>query len=296
MTESQYLTAVYAFNYFGPARIKLLLSYFGKAANVWKAKAHELTEIGLPGAKVCAFNDFRKSFDIEKYFSRLSDLNIRVVTVFDRDYPQNLKGLDGAPTVIYFKGNLDCLKANSVAIVGSRKMTPYGREVTEKFSGELAGFGVTIISGLARGVDTCAHKAALAAGGKTVAVLGNGLDSIYPPENSELAQEIIKRKGAVISELPLGYPILPLNFVTRNRIISGLSSLVVVIEGAEKSGTLITASHAAEQGKTVFAVPGQITSPLSAAPFFLLKNGAIMAESTQDILDELNTGSTPRFP
>jgi len=288
MTESQYLAAVYAFNYFGPARVKLLLSYFGKAGNIWKAQADKLIEIGLPGAKVCAFNDFRKSFDIKKYFSRLSNLKIGVVTILDKDYPRNLKDLDGAPSVIYFKGSLDCLKANSVAIVGSRKMTSYGREVTERFSGELAGFGVTIISGLARGVDTCAHRAALAAGGKTVAVLGNGLDSVYPPENSGLAQEIIKKKGATISEFPLGYPILPANFVTRNRIISGLSSLVVVIEGAEKSGTLITASHAAEQGKTVFAVPGQITSPLSAAPLFLLKNGAMMANSTKDILDELN--------
>ena len=171
MTESQYLAAVYAFNYFGPARVKLLLSYFGKAGNIWKAQADKLIEIGLPGAKVCAFNDFRKSFDIKKYFSRLSNLKIGVVTILDKDYPRNLKDLDGAPSVIYFKGSLDCLKANSVAIVGSRKMTSYGREVTERFSGELAGFGVTIISGLARGVDTCAHRAALAAGGKTVAVL-----------------------------------------------------------------------------------------------------------------------------
>ncbi|MCX6704678.1 MAG: DNA-processing protein DprA [Candidatus Woesebacteria bacterium] len=288
MTESQYLTAIYAFNYFGPARVKLLLSYFKKAKIIWECSKEELIETGLPEEKVFAFDDFRKNFDIEKYFKRLSDLKIGVVTVLDKDYPRSLKGLDGAPSVLYHKGTLNSLEANSVAIVGSRQMTSYGKEVTEKFSGELAGFGVTIISGLARGVDTFAHRACLAAGGMTVAVLGNGLDSIYPPENVGLAQAIIKAKGALISEYPLGYPALPENFASRNRIISGLSSAIIVIEGAEKSGTLLTAAHAAEQGKTVFAVPGQITSPLSRAPLFLLKNGAKIATETKDILDELD--------
>ncbi len=182
MTESQFLTAIYAFNYFGPARVKLLLSYFKKAKIIWKCSKEELTEIGLPEEKVFAFDVFRKNFDIEKYFKRLSDLKIGVVTVLDKDYPRSLKGLDGAPSVLYYKGTLNSLEANSVAIVGSRQMTSYGREVTERFSGELASFGVTIISGLARGVDTFAHRACLAAGGRTVAVLGNGLDSIYPPK------------------------------------------------------------------------------------------------------------------
>jgi DNA processing protein len=167
-------------------------------------------------------------------------------------------------------------------------MTSYGREVTEKFAYELANFGVTIVSGLARGVDTIAHKAALSAGGRTVAVLGNGLDTTYPPENEILAREIIKKGGAVVSEYPLGYPAIPVNFANRNRIVSGLSRAVIVIEGAEKSGTLLTASHAAEQGRTVFAVPGAITSPMSAAPLFLLKNGARIATNSNDVLEELN--------
>ncbi len=288
MTEDWYLTAIYAFNYFGPARVKLLLSYFGKAKDVWKSPNEKLIEIGLSNEKVTAFDNFRKCFDIEKYFNRLDSLKIRVVTILDKNYPQNLKGLDGAPSALYYKGSLTCLETNSVAVVGSRQMTSYGKEVTEKFSGELSDFGITIISGLARGVDTCAHRACLAAGGKTVAVLGNGLDSIYPPENLKLSQEIINTKGALISEYPLGHPALPTNFAARNRIISGLASAVIVIEGAEKSGTLLTAAHAAEQGKTVFAVPGQITSPLSKAPLFLLKNGAKMATETKDILDELD--------
>ena len=288
MTESQYLTAVYAFSYFGPARVKLLLSYFKKAKNIWKSLTGELVEIGLPERRVLEFDNFRKEFGIEDYFRRLKKLNIKIVTILDKDYPKNLKGLTGAPPVLYYKGVFDGFDVNSVAIVGSRKMTSYGREVTERFSSELANFGITIISGLARGVDTFAHRACLAVGGKTIAVLGNGLDSIYPPENTELAKAIIKSKGAIISEYPLGYPALPINFASRNRIISGLSSAVIVIEGAEKSGTLLTASHAAEQGKTVFAVPGQITSPLSAAPLYLLKNGAKMATETKDILDELD--------
>jgi DNA processing protein len=288
MTESQYLTAIYAFNYFGPARVKLLLSYYKKAKVIWKSSKDELIKVGLPEAKIFEFDNFRNGFDIEEYFERLRSLKIGVVTILDKEYPRNLKGLNGAPSVLYYKGDLTCLKNDCVAIVGSRQMTSYGREVTEKFSGELSDFGVTIISGLARGIDTSAHRACLAAGGKTAAVLGNGLDVIYPPENIGLAQAILKAKGVIISEYPLGYPALPENFAARNRIVSGLSSAVIVIEGAEKSGTLLTATHAAEQGKTVFAVPGQITSPLSKAPLFLLKNGAKIVTETKDIVDELD--------
>lgn len=288
MTESQYLTAIYSFNYFGSVRTKLLLSYFKKAAKIWKSSREDLLKIGLPEKKVAAFIDYRKNFDIEKYFIRLRNYKINVTTILDSDFPNNLKGLDSAPLVLYYKGSLKCLKINSVAIVGTRKITAYGREVTEQFSGGLSSFGVTIISGLAHGVDTAAHKACLSSGGATVAVLGNGLDTIYPSENTILASEIIKKGGAIISEYPLGYPALPENFASRNRIVSGLSDAVIIIEGAEKSGTLLTAGHAAEQGKTVFAVPGQITSPLSWAPLYLLKNGAKIATSVKDILEELD--------
>ncbi|HUC94649.1 MAG TPA: DNA-processing protein DprA [Candidatus Saccharimonadales bacterium] len=288
MTENQYLVAIFAFNYFGSVRIKLLLSYFKKAQKIWTCSRDELSEVGLPERRVSAFLDFRKNFDIEKYFNRLCNYNIKVTTIFDADFPKNLQDLDGTPMILYYKGVLDSLKTNSVAIVGTRRMTSYGREVTERFSSGLGNLGVTIISGLARGVDTVAHKACLSVNGKTVAVLGNGLDTVYPPENANLADEIIKKGGAIISEYPLGYPALPVNFAIRNRIVSGLSDAVIVIEGAEKSGTLLTAGHAAEQGKTVFAVPGQITSPLSAAPLYLLKNGAKIASSVKDILDELD--------
>ena len=288
MTELQYLTAVYAFNYFGPARVKLLLSYFKKARNIWLAKNSELIEIGLSKDKVSEFDEFRKKFDIEDYFRQLKGLKIGVVTILDEKYPENLKGLEGAPSVLYFKGCLKSSDVNSIAIVGSRKMSSYGREVAQKFSAELASFGVAIVSGLAKGIDTAAHMGALSVGGRTIAVLGQGLDSIYPPENTLLSEKIIKSGGAILSEYPLGVPALPVNFAIRNRIVSGLSAAVVVIEGAEKSGTLLTASHAAEQGKTVFAVPGQITSPMSAAPHFLLRNGAKIATCATDILEELD--------
>jgi len=288
MNESKYLTAIYSFSYFGPARIKLLLSYFKTAKKIWLSKSKELIEIGLSQKKVLEFDEYRKNFDIPEYFEKLKKLKINVVTILDKNYPVNLRGLTGAPSVLYFKGTLKTADTNSVAIVGSRKMTSYGREVAEKFAGELASFGVTIISGLARGIDTAAHKGALSVSGRTIAVLGNGLDTIYPPENTKLADEIIKNGGAIVSEYPLGYPALPVNFAIRNRIVSGMSSCVIVVEGAVKSGTLLTATHAAEQGKTVFAIPGQITSPLSAAPHYLLKNGARIATSARDILEEMD--------
>lgn len=288
ISEKEYLTAIYAFNYFGPARINLLLSYFKKAKKIWNAQNSELIKLGIKEEKVIEFSDFRKNFDIPSYFSKLGKLKIGVVTILDSNYPENLRGLSDAPSVLYFKGTLRTFDSSSVAIVGSRKMTSYGREIAQKFAGELASFGVTIISGLARGIDTVAHKATLAVSGRTIAVLGNGLDSIYPLENKFLADEIIKHGGALVTEYPLGYPALPVNFATRNRIVSGMSAAVIVIEGAEKSGTLLTASHAAEQGKTVFAVPGAITSPTSFAPLFLIRNGAKMVTSTQDILEELD--------
>ena len=288
ISEDQYLAAVYAFDSFGPARTKLLLNFFKASKNIWNATETDLLRVNLKKDLVERFIEHRRNFDIEEYFLKLKKLKIGFATFLNKNYPENLKGLDDAPCVLYYRGILNPKEVNLVAIVGARKMTSYGREVTEKFAGELAGFGATIVSGLARGVDTVAHKEAIAAGGRTIAVLGNGLDITYPPENEILAKEIVKSGGAVISEYPLGYPALPVNFANRNRIISGLSKAIIVIEGAEKSGTLLTATHAAEQGRTVFAIPGAITSPMSAAPLFLLKNGARIAITPGDILDELD--------
>lgn len=288
MTEREYLVALYSFIPFGPARIKLLRKYFGSASKTWTRGKRELISIGLKEKLVNEFDVFRKKFDAKGYFNRLKKLSISFITIDDSAYPGNLLDLGNSPVVLYIKGMIKVGDSNAVAIVGSRKITSYGREVSAKFAGELASYGVTIISGLARGIDTSAHREALEVGGRTIAVLACGLDFIYPLENTQLANKIIDGHGAVISEYPLGYPAFRNNFANRNRIISGLSKAVVVIEGEKKSGTLLTASAAADQGRQVFAVPGQITSPMSGAPHFLIKNGAKMATGVSDILEELD--------
>ena len=287
MTDKEYLVLLSTFVPFGPARIKLLLKYFGSARKIWQADIKTLFKLGLGVEKTEEFIAHRENFDEKGYFNRLNRLKINYLTIREEDYPRNLKEINDAPYVLYLRGKLKSADRAAVAIVGSRKMTAYGREVTNRFSSELASLGITIVSGLARGVDTEAHKSALGAGGRTIAVVGSGLDNLYPPENTKLADETAKH-GAVVTEYPLGHPAVPLNFAARNRIISGLSRAVLVVEGAEKSGTLLTANHAASQGREVFAVPGQITSPLSGAPLFLLKNGARLATSPKDILEELN--------
>jgi len=288
MDSKKYLVALYAYPAFGPVRLALLIKYFKSEKAVWEASRKELGEVGLTDKIVDGFDKFRKGFEIENYFDELKKRNIHPIVKNDQAYPDSLKELSNAPLVLYYMGDIKILKNPCVAIVGTRKMTGYGREVTNMFSETLAGAGVVIVSGLARGVDTASHRGALNTKGLTAAVIGSGFGKIYPPENLTLAKEIIKKGGVILSEYPLDYPAIPINFANRNRIISGLSSAVVVIEGAQKSGTLLTATHAAEQGKTVFAVPGQITSPLSAAPHYLIKNGAKIAFSPEDILTELD--------
>src|SRR4030042_4611311 len=288
MTEREYLVLLYSFIPFSPVRINLLISYFKNSKNVWNASSKELLEVGLRASTVEKFNRYRNQINPINYFLRLNSNSVDFVTFLDKDYPKNLKNLDGAPCVLYIKGKLKKSDENAIAIVGSRKMTNYGKEVSCKFSQELAGLGVTIVSGLARGIDTEAHKCVLEVGGRTIAVLAGGLDNIYPPENFSLATKIIDSGGAILSEYPLGYPSYKGNFVNSNRIISGLSKAILVIEGEKRSGTLLTASHAANQGRPVFEVPNAIPSPTSGAPLFLIQNGAKAVTCTKDILEELN--------
>lgn len=286
MTEKEALIALSAYVPFGPARINLLVSYFGSAGGAWKSNGEALRRLGVGDEKISGFLKHKESFNLINYLKLLQRYSIEVSAKQDGNYPRELIGIEGAPILLYFKGKLVSAEV-CVAIVGARKMTSYGKEVAEYFARELAAFGVTVVSGLARGIDTAAHKGALAVSGRTIAILGCGLDMLYPPENSSLAQNIIQQGGAIISEYPLGYPAYKLNFAARNRIISGISKAVIVIEGTQKSGTLLTASSAAEQGKAVFAIPGQITSPNSQAPLFLLKSGAKIATTPKDVLDEL---------
>ncbi len=289
MTEKEALISLSTFPAFTSNHLKLLLKYFETPLKIWEASSEELIKTGLRKEKIINFIKHRNLFDTfnkNKYFNQLNKLAIEILTINDKDYPKNLKEIEDMPFVLYVRGKLKKKDEKAIAVIGSRKMTDYGKNATRKITSELVERKITIVSGLARGVDTEAHKTALNNNGRTLAVLGNGLDFIYPYENKNLAEEIIK-KGAIISEYPLGYPPFPQNFLQRNRIVAALSKGVLVIEGAQKSGTLVTASLAAGYGRNVFAIPGGISSPLSFAPIFLIKNGAKVVTCGEDILEEL---------
>ena len=288
MTEREYLIALYSFLPFGPARTELLIKYFGSSRKAWKTKEKNLSDTGLNSDTVNKFLKYRERFDFKKYFSNLKKLSIKTVVKGDKDYPINLRELQDAPLVLYVRGCLKSGDINSVAIVGSRKMTSYGKEVTRKFAGELGKMGIAIVSGLAFGVDFASHQACIESGGRCIAVLASGVDVITPRSNEWLGRKIITSGGAVVSEFPPGTIPQRHFFPFRNRIISGLSRAVIVIEGTIKSGTFHTVRHAANQGKPVFAVPGQITSPMSQGPLYLIKNGAKVLTETKDILEELS--------
>lgn len=212
--------------------------------------------------------------------------DFRVLSGDDPEIPGLLRSIDDRPTTLFMRGRLDSSRP-AIAVVGSRRPTEYGRRTARRIAGEAARAGVVVVSGLARGIDAEAHRAALAAGGVTWAVLGSGLDRIYPPEHADLAEEIVSAGGALISEFALGCPPRRENFPRRNRIVSGLCWGAVVVEGARRSGSLITARTAAEQGRAVFAVPGPADSPMSEGPHELLRQGAALACRFEDIVAEL---------
>ncbi len=286
--ENQYLTAVCAFEPFGPARTKILLSYFKSAENIWHAAKSDFVKTGLKKELVEKFITHKKTFNIEKYFEKLEEFSISTVSIFDKIYPENLKNLPDAPPVLYVRGEIKKSDSHAVAIVGTRAMTSYGREVAGKFAGELANYGITVISGLALGIDAEAQKSVVDASGRTIAVLASGLNIITPFANKNLALEIIKGHGALVSEYPLSHVPKPFEFPVRDRLISGLAKAVIVIEGRMKSGTFHTVSAAADQGRPVFAVPGPITQPTSEGPNFLIQNGAKLITSVRDVLEELD--------
>ena len=294
MTECEAYLAFSTFPSFGPQRFKLLREYFGSAKDAWVAPQKELRSLGIRAQLLEKFVKQREEFNLEDYLGRLERLGIDYTTIEDADYPERLKSLDDAPFLLYTKRAPQLRKERpceasgvAVAVVGTRKPTSYGKDVTERLVEGLVRVGVTVVSGLALGIDAIAHRAAIDCGGTTIGVLGGGLDDIYPPSNRQLARAMIEKGGAVISEYPLGFPAMPQNFPVRNRIVSGMSLGVLVIEGTTKSGTLLTASLAGKQGRDVFAVPGPITSPVSAAPNLLIKNGARLVEKVEDILEEL---------
>ncbi|PKP55145.1 DNA-protecting protein DprA, partial [Candidatus Atribacteria bacterium HGW-Atribacteria-1] len=272
----------------GPKRFYKLLEYFGSADAAWQVKSEEISEVLNLNPKISSKifeekNNTNPEWELDLIYKH----KINVLTIEDALYPENLKTIYCPPPVLYFKGTIVESDKNSVSIVGSRKATYYGKMVAEKLGKDLALAGLTIISGMARGIDTAAHKGAISVNGRTIAVLGCGIDHIYPPENRRLAQEI-QESGAVISEFPLSTLPERQNFPRRNRVISGLSLGTVVVEAAEKSGALITADFALEQGREVFAIPGNINSPLSNGSHNLIKQGAKLVNNYQDILEEIH--------
>lgn len=214
---------------------------------------------------------------------------IHTIEIDDKNYPDRLRKISSPPKTLYVRGekNIDELSAVSIAVVGTRKPTGYGRQVTEKLVEGLVDAGITIVSGLAFGIDAIAHRKTLDTHGKTIGVLASGVDEITPHTNRALGERIIESGGALVSENPPGSPVARHSFPARNRIVSGISLGVLVIEGTDKSGTLLTASHAASQGRDVFAVPGSIFSPTSSAPHILLRQGAKLVEKAEDVLEEL---------
>ncbi len=286
----KYWTALAGFPKFGPARIARLRKYFPNIKAAFLANASELKKAGIEPAIAEEFVIARKDMDPDRQWEKIEHENIRVMTIEDKDYPPLLKEIFDPPSLLYIKGDPSALKHRSLAIVGSRKVSAYGKQAAPDIARFLAGLGMAITSGMAIGVDSLAHNAALEAGGKTIAVLGSGLDreNIYPAANRYLAEKIISGGGAVISEFPLGTLPLKQNFPYRNRIISGLSLGTLVIEATERSGSLITAKYALDQNREVFAVPGNIYSQNSAGPLKLIRSGAIPVTRPEDIIEALN--------
>jgi DNA processing protein len=277
----------------GGVTFKRLAARFGDAGRVFSASRAELASVeGVDAEVVERLLNFSEWGDVEEDLRRACDAGAAIITFNDARYPSRLRMIADPPTVLYVKGQLRADDENAVAVVGSRSASEYGRRVARELCRGLASFGFTVVSGMARGIDGAAHEAALDAGGRTLAVLGSGVDRPYPPEHEGLYDRI-SGQGAVISELPMRTPPMAFNFPARNRLISGLSLGVVVVEATEKSGSLITASLALEQGREVFAVPGEVGSSRSRGTHRLIREGAKLVETVQDIIEEIAPQLTP---
>ncbi len=291
MTRLEALVALNIVN-IGSIRLKKLLEYFSQPQDIFEAPAEKLMRVSGIGDNLVNRVQSFKYETLEKEFKTVQKLSLKIITFENTDYPENLKNIPGLPIVLYVKGKLIPQDNLAIGIVGSRQATFYGLSAAEKFSAELVVAGFTIVSGMARGIDTAAHRGALKAGGRTIAVIGSGFNHIYPPENKEFSEEI-SRSGAVISEFPVNEKPLKENFPRRNRVISGLSLGLLVSEAAKNSGALITADFALEQGREVFAIPGKIDSHASFGTNELIKQGAKLVSGAQDILEEFNLAATP---
>jgi DNA processing protein len=287
MTDLKYWIGFTLIPGIGRVRFSRLQQHFGEMERAWNAGADELEAAGLDDKSTKSIINNRPKVSLDAEMEKLERYKVTALTLKDEAYPARLKETYDPPPVLYIRGRLTAEDEWAVAVVGTRRPTYYGREVTEKIAGDLARNRITVVSGLAKGIDAAAHRAALDAGGRTIAVLGCGLDIVYPADHAKLARETMEH-GALVSELPLGTPPKRENFPLRNRIMSGISLGVLVVEADEKSGARITADRALEQDREVFAVPGSVLSPMSRLTNKLIQEGAKLVCGADDIMEELN--------
>ncbi len=286
MEPHEALVALNMIEHVGPVRVRQLMDHFGEAPAILKASRDQLMRVqGIGQETAEAIAGWGKNIDLAAELKRISEFGCHIVTQGDQEYPELLRQIYDPPIVLYVKGTLLPKDKNSVAIVGSRMTTHYGIEVARKLAYQLAYLGVTIVSGGARGIDTAAHQGTLSGKGRTIAVLGTGINLIFPPENNELYQRIAAN-GAVVTQFPFNRPADKQSFPIRNRIVAGMTLGTVVVEANLTSGALITANFATEYGRQVFAVPGRIDSPRSKGCHELIKKGAKLCEGAEDILSE----------
>jgi DNA processing protein len=285
MTRLEALVSLNMVSDIGSVRLAMLMEAFGSPENIFKASYERLMQIFGIGEEIATKITSFKQEDLEKEFALVKQHNLKIIAVYDNDYPENLKNIPGAPIVLYVRGKLREEDKLAIGIVGSRGASFYGLNNAQKFAYDLSQKGFTIVSGMARGIDTYAHRGALKAGGRTIAIMGSGFNHIYPEENKKLSEEIVEN-GAVISEFPVNTIPFKQNFPRRNRVISGLSLGVLVAEAARNSGALITADFALEQGREVFALPGKVDSNTSYGTNELIKQGAKLVTCADDIAEE----------
>jgi DNA processing protein len=287
--QARYWLALALTQGLGPTRIRKLTEHFGSAESVFHASLTELESTGIQAVSAQSIAT-GKSLELgQQECAKALEAGAKIISLSDPEYPSRLKEIYDPPVILFVKGSVEVLAQPGIAMVGTRHPTPYGSGMAERLSTDLAARGLVIISGLARGIDTMSHRGSVAAKGKTVAVLGTGIDVMYPKENTRLTEQIIALGGALISEFPVGTSPAPQNFPIRNRIISGMSVGVLVVEAAEYSGTRITSRCALEQNRDVYAVPGNVTNKSSWGPNTLIKQGAKLVATWEDVWEELPT-------
>ena len=284
--ELQYWVSFHRIPGVGPATLLALKEAFGGLRNAWNASPADLRAIGLNDNAARTIADSRRTMDPPREMDRIHKAGARVLHIDSPEYPRLLREIPNAPAILYIRGSFRPEDELAVAMVGTRKATAYGADMARRFANDFGKSDVTVVSGLALGIDTISHYGALDAGGRTIAVLGSGIDVIYPARNRKLAEAVVNH-GALISEYPLGTRPDARNFPARNRIISGLSRGVIVVEAPRKSGALITSSFAADQGREVYAIPGSARSPSSSGCHHLIREGATLVTTARQVLEEM---------